>query len=101
MKLIEWRESGKCPAGYNISVLEDVVTIIVPLAWIDDENADFAIEIMGLIGNVEYSEKAPLEGSMIEMYQSIIGSIICAGSNEIQRNIIAWVGCNLPRLKGI
>ena len=63
--------------------------------------ADFAIEIMGLIGNVEYSEKAPLEGSMIEMYQSIIGSIICAGSNEIQRNIIAWVGCNLPRLKGI
>ena len=63
--------------------------------------ADFAIEIMGLIGNVEYSEKAPLEGSMIEMYQSIIGSIICAGSNEIQRNIIAWVGGNLPRLKGI
>jgi hypothetical protein len=37
---------------------------------------------------------------MITMYQSIIGSIICAGSNEIQRNIIAWVGCGLPRLKG-
>jgi len=28
-----------------------------------------------------------------------IGSTICAGSNEIQRNIIAWVGLELPRFK--
>ncbi len=62
--------------------------------------ADFALEIMGLPGNLEGSDWAPLNGSMIIMYQSIIGSIICAGSNEIQRNIIAWVGCGLPRLKG-
>jgi alkylation response protein AidB-like acyl-CoA dehydrogenase len=62
--------------------------------------ADFALEIMGLPGNLEGSSWAPLHGSMITMYQSIIGSIICAGSNEIQRNIIAWVGCGLPRLKG-
>lgn len=62
--------------------------------------ADFAIEIMGLPGNLEGSEWAPLHGNMIESYQSIIGTIICAGSNEIQRNIIAWVGCGLPRLKG-
>jgi alkylation response protein AidB-like acyl-CoA dehydrogenase len=62
--------------------------------------ADFALEIMGLPGNLEGSDYAPLNGSMINMYQSIIGSIICAGSNEIQRNIIAWVGCGLPRLKG-
>ncbi len=62
--------------------------------------ADFALEIMGLPGNLEESDWAPLHGSMIRMYQAIIGSIICAGSNEIQRNIIAWVGCGLPRLKG-
>lgn len=62
--------------------------------------ADFALEIMGLPGNLEGSDWAPLHASMINMYQSIIGSIICAGSNEIQRNIIAWVGCGLPRLKG-
>ena len=62
--------------------------------------ADFAIEIMGFPGNLEDPYDAPLNGAMIESYQSIIGSIICAGSNEIQRNIIAWVGCGLPRLKG-
>lgn len=62
--------------------------------------ADFALEIMGLPGNLEDSPWAPLQGAMINLYQSIIGSIICAGSNEIQRNIIAWVGCGLPRLKG-
>jgi alkylation response protein AidB-like acyl-CoA dehydrogenase len=62
--------------------------------------ADLALEIMGLPGNLEGSNWAPLSGSMIDTYQTIIGSIICAGSNEIQRNIIAWVGCGLPRLKG-
>jgi len=61
---------------------------------------DLALEIMGFPGNLEDSKWAPINGSMIETYQSIIGSIICAGSNEIQRNIIAWVGCGLPRLKG-
>ncbi len=62
--------------------------------------ADFTLEIMGFPGNLEGSDWVPLKGSMINLYQTIIGSIICAGSNEIQRNIIAWVGCGLPRLKG-
>jgi alkylation response protein AidB-like acyl-CoA dehydrogenase len=61
---------------------------------------DFALEIMGFPGNLEGSQWAPFNGTMIESYQSVMGSIICAGSNEIQRNIIAWVGCGLPRLKG-
>ena len=61
---------------------------------------DFAMEIMGLPGNLEGSNWAPLNGTMINRYQFIIGNIICGGSNEIQRNIIAWVGCGLPRLKG-
>jgi len=56
-------------------------------------------EMMGLFGMVEESPWAPLNGSMPEGYQTTIGSTICAGSNEIQRNIIAWVGCGLPRFK--
>jgi len=56
-------------------------------------------EMMGLFGMVEESPWAPLNGSMPEGYQTSIGSTICAGSNEIQRNIIAWVGCDLPRFK--
>ena len=61
--------------------------------------ADLAIDIMGPYGHVEYSKWSPLGGSMIDLYQSSIGFNICAGSNEIQRNIIAWVGAGLPRFK--
>ena len=63
--------------------------------------ADFAIEIMGLYGQLEHSPWAPLEGLMVESYQESISSVIYAGSNEIQRNIIAWIGLGLPRLKGL
>jgi alkylation response protein AidB-like acyl-CoA dehydrogenase len=62
--------------------------------------ADFAIEIMGLHGQIEHSPWAPLNGAMVESYQESVAAVIYAGSNEIQRNIIAWVGLGLPRLKG-
>jgi alkylation response protein AidB-like acyl-CoA dehydrogenase len=62
--------------------------------------ADFAIEIMGLHGQLEHSPWAPLNGAMAESYQESVAAVIYAGSNEIQRNIIAWVGLGLPRLKG-
>lgn len=58
-----------------------------------------ATEIMGLYGQLEPSEWAPLNGAMCDGYQVSIGSTICAGSNEIQRNLIAWVGLDLPRFK--
>ncbi|MBW2092934.1 MAG: acyl-CoA dehydrogenase family protein [Deltaproteobacteria bacterium] len=59
--------------------------------------ANFATEIMGLYGQVENSKWAPLHGVMIDGYQMAPGGNIAAGSSEIQRNIIAWVGCGLPR----
>ena len=61
--------------------------------------SNFAIEIMGPYGYIETSPWAPIRGAMIDAYQTCIGSNICAGSNEIQRNIIAWVGVGLPRFK--
>ena len=59
--------------------------------------ANLATEFMGLYGQVEASKWAPLGGSMIENYQLIMGFNIAAGSTEIQKNIIAWVGLGLPR----
>ncbi|MCP4750761.1 MAG: acyl-CoA dehydrogenase [Proteobacteria bacterium] len=61
--------------------------------------ANYATEIMGPYGQLEVSKWAPLEGSMVELYQFCMGQNIYAGSNEIQRNLIAWVGLGLPRLK--
>ena len=61
--------------------------------------ANFGTEIMGLYGQLEPSKWAPLNGGMIENYQICVGFNIAAGSSEIQRNIIAWVGVELPRFK--
>lgn len=58
-----------------------------------------ATQIMGLYGQVENSKWSPMRGTMVSGYQTSIGSTVCAGSNEIQRNIIAWVGLELPRFK--
>jgi len=60
---------------------------------------NFATEIMGLYGQLAESEWAPLDGTMVDVYQMSVGGNIAAGSNEIQRNLIAWVGLQLPRFK--
>jgi len=60
--------------------------------------ANVATEIMGLYGQVYRSEWAPL-GGMLSMYTHAPGSNIAAGSSEIQRNLVAWVGLKLPRFK--
>ena len=61
--------------------------------------ANFATEIMGMYGQLSASKWAPLEGAMVEAYQFCMGINIAAGSSEIQKNIIAWIGLDLPRLK--
>jgi alkylation response protein AidB-like acyl-CoA dehydrogenase len=61
--------------------------------------ANFSTEIMGQYGQIEESEWAPLNGLMTTLYQFCMGQNIYAGSNEIQRNLIAWTGLGLPRWK--
>jgi len=56
-------------------------------------------EILGLFGPLAHSDYAQLKGKMIEGYQSILIMTISAGTSEIQRNIIAWAGAELPRFK--
>ncbi|MBW1710675.1 MAG: acyl-CoA dehydrogenase family protein [Deltaproteobacteria bacterium] len=60
---------------------------------------NFATEIMGMHGQLNSSKWAPLGGVMSGGYQWCMGMNIAAGSSEIQRNIIAWVGVGLPRFK--
>ena len=61
--------------------------------------ANYSTEIMGLYGQLEDDPHAPLDGFMVDLYQMCKGATIFAGTNEIQRNLIAWVGLGLPRLK--
>jgi alkylation response protein AidB-like acyl-CoA dehydrogenase len=61
--------------------------------------ANISAEITGLFAQLEESKWAPLNGVIPEAYQGCMGFNIAAGSSEIQRNIIAWVGAQLPRFK--
>ena len=55
-------------------------------------------QIMGLYGQVAPGSKwAPLYGKFERSYQSCFAGLIGGGTNEIQRNLVAWVGLGLPR----
>ena len=61
--------------------------------------ANVTTEIMGLYGQVEHSKWSPLGGNAHTHYQFCVAANIFAGSSEVQRNLIAWVGLGLPRFK--
>ena len=54
-------------------------------------------EILGLYGPLNQSRWAKLQGTMIGGYQTVLIATISMGTSEIQRNIIAWNGAELPR----
>jgi hypothetical protein len=55
-------------------------------------------QILGLYGQVKRESKlAPLLGMYESSVQLCMGMNIAAGSSEVQRNTIAWIGLGLPR----
>ncbi|MBM3166222.1 MAG: hypothetical protein FJZ94_02050 [Chloroflexi bacterium] len=58
-----------------------------------------ATDILGPYGQVKHSKWAPLNGLWENMYHECFVFTISMGTNEIQRNIIAWYGLGLPRMK--
>jgi hypothetical protein len=62
--------------------------------------ANTGLEIMGLYGTLKYGTKwAPLRGKFEHMCQLNLGSTIGGGTTEIQKNLIAWMGLQLPRIR--
>lgn len=62
------------------------------------EFAKLRTDILGPYGEIKTSKWAPLEGLVESGYQSYFVYTVSMGTNEIQRNIIAWYGLDLPRM---
>ena len=56
-------------------------------------------DILGSFGQVKNSKWSPMDGMWENLYQACFVFTISMGTNEIQRNIIAWYGLGLPRMK--
>jgi alkylation response protein AidB-like acyl-CoA dehydrogenase len=60
--------------------------------------AQTGMQMMGLYSQLEFSTKwAPLKGKIERLYLTSVSGTIAGGTSEIQRNIIAERGLELPR----
>ncbi|GAF68255.1 unnamed protein product, partial [marine sediment metagenome] len=60
---------------------------------------DVGMQILGLFGPLERGSRwAPLRGRIARDYLFSLGLTIARGTSEIQKNIIAWRGLELPRV---
>ncbi len=96
-KALSYRIAWMEDAGVRGSVEASAIKIFsgelsIRLAYLGNE-------ILGPYGQVKTSKWAPLEGYYEEQYQSSFASTIASGTNEIQRNVIAWEGLGLPRMR--
>ncbi len=55
--------------------------------------------VLGPYGQVKTSEWAPMDGSFEQLYSEHFVGSVSMGTNEIQRNTMAWYGLGLPRMK--
>jgi alkylation response protein AidB-like acyl-CoA dehydrogenase len=66
---------------------------------LEERFALLALDIVGPAGQVTAGRWANMGGHWINALQESFVGTISAGTNEIQRNIIAWYGLGLPRMK--
>lgn len=100
--------------------IEAAITLAYRVAWLQDRAEASTVEasavkvfgselvtrlaflgcdLLGPYGQVKPSRWARLRGYYEKAYQITFALTIGAGTNQIQRNIIAWEGLGLPRIR--
>jgi alkylation response protein AidB-like acyl-CoA dehydrogenase len=79
--------------------LMDAAAVKIFASELMEKFAHLSSDILGPYGQVKHSKFAKLAGSAEYTYQGCFVPIVSMGTNEIQRNIIAWYGLGLPRMK--
>ncbi|MHB8086549.1 MAG: acyl-CoA dehydrogenase family protein, partial [Dehalococcoidia bacterium] len=79
--------------------LMDAAAVKVFSSELMEKMAQVATDLLGPYGQVSHSKFAKMNGSWESTYQTCFVPIVSMGTNEIQRNIIAWYGLGLPRMK--
>lgn len=79
--------------------LMDAAAVKVFGSEVEDRFASMATDILGPYGQVKTSKWAPMRGNWELLYQQHFIRSISMGTNEIQRNIMAWYGLGLPRMR--
>ncbi len=83
----------------NEMALMDASAVKIFSSELGERFAFTVTDILGPYGQVSSSRWAPMQGEWEKMYQECFVTTISMGTNEIQRNIIAWYGLGLPRMK--
>jgi len=83
----------------NEMALFDASAVKVFSGELQARMAQLGTDILGPYGQVKYSKWASFEGLYEKWYQQSFILNISMGTNEIQRNIIAWYGLGLQRMK--
>jgi len=83
----------------NEMSLMDASAVKIFSSELGERLAFLATDILGSYGQVKSSRWAPMNGYWENYYHGHFLPTISMGTNEIQRNIIAWYGLGLPRMK--
>jgi len=81
----------------NQMALFDASAIKVYSSELWERVAALAADILGAYGQVKTSKWAPMGGAWESNLSTCLITSIAAGTNEIQKNIIAWLGLGMPR----
>jgi alkylation response protein AidB-like acyl-CoA dehydrogenase len=81
----------------NQMALFDASAIKVYSSELWERLAALAADILGVYGQVKTSKWAPMGGAWESNINTCLITSIAAGTNEIQKNIIAWFGLGMPR----